>query len=98
MTFAEYYKEKNKFHNHQFLLEHEIENAPADVRADLMEHLAKNDGTIGIYVYHSHETNPDTNKTEFVGMRMGYYVRSWEWMYNMPVKDWFWKHRSVSGN
>lgn len=98
MTFVEYYNEMNKFHNHQFLLAHEIENAPADVRADLADHLAKDDGTIGIYVYHSHEINSVTGKVEFVGMQMGYYVRSWEWMYNSPIKDWFWKHRAVNGN
>lgn len=98
MTFAEYYNEKNKFNNHNILLEHEIQQMPADVYADLMEHLEKDDGTIGVYVYHSHEINPETGKLEFQGMKMGYYVRSWQWMYNMPIRDWFWKHRATNGN
>ena len=98
MTFKEYYNQKNKYGNCQFLTAREIENAPADVKADLMEHLRKDDGTIGIYVYHSHEMNSETGKVEFKGMEMGYYVRSWEWMYNAPIRDWFWKHRAVNGN
>ena len=98
MTFAEYYNKENKFNNHNILLENEIKRMPADVYADLMEHLRKNDGTIGVYVYHSHETNPETGELEFQGMKMGYYVRSWQWMYNMPIRDWFWRHRAVNGN
>ena len=48
MTFAEYYNKKNKFNNHNILLEHEIQQMPTDVYADLMEHLGKDDGTIGV--------------------------------------------------
>lgn len=98
MTFAEYYNKENKFNNHNILLENEIKRMPADVYADLMEHLRKNDGTIGVYVYHSHETNPETGELEFQGMKMGYYLRSWRWMYKLPIRDWFWRHRAVNGN
>ena len=98
MTFAEYYNKKNKFKTHNILWEHEIQQMPTDVYADLMEHLGKDDGTIGVYVYHSHEINPETGKLEFQGMKMEYYVRSWQWMYNMPIRDWFWKHRATNGN
>lgn len=98
MTFAEYYKSKNKFGNHNYFTANEIKNAPADVRADLMKHLEKDDGTIGIYVYHSHELNSKTGELEFKGMKIGYYLRSWEWMWKMPIKNWFWKHRAVNGN
>ena len=49
MIFAEYYNKKNKFNNHNILLEHEIQQMPTDVYADLMEHLGKDDGTIGVF-------------------------------------------------
>ena len=55
-----------------FVMEYEI---PADVKPSLMEYLDKNDGRIGVYVYHSH-TKVGDEPLKFEGMRLGYYVRS----------------------
>ena len=98
MTFAEYYNEKNKDNSHNFLTAHEIKEMPSDVYADFISHLSKNDGTIGVYIYHSHGMNPETREIEFQGMEIGYYLRSWQWMRHAPIYDWFWKHRAVNGN
>ena len=69
-----------------FVMEHQI---PADVKPSLMEYLAKNDGRIGVYVYHLH-TKVGDGPIKFEGMRLGYYVRS-----KNPFK---WNFRRTAGN
>ena len=91
MTFAEFYKNSKR----GFLREDEL---PNDVKDDLMAHLAQNDGTIGVYVYHSHELNVETNTVEFKGMKMGYYLRTWKPLLKLEIRNWFWRHTPTRGN
>jgi len=91
MTFAEFYKNSKL----GFLTEHQL---PDDVKEDLMMHLEKNDGTIGVYVYHSHVLNAETHKIEFGGMEMGYYLRTWKPVLSLEPHKWFWRHNATHGN
>ena len=91
MTFAEFYKKSKQ----GFVMEKQL---PADVKEDLMKHLAKNDGTIGVYVYHNHVLNEETNTIEFEGMKMGYYLRTWKPILRIEMHKWFWRHNATYGN
>ena len=63
-----------------------MEQLPVEVQKDLMKRLARCDKRIGVYVYHSHEGSP----LHFVGMEVGYYVRS--------KNPFSWKFRATAGN
>lgn len=66
-----------------------MEDLPVAVQKDLMRRLARCDKRIGVFVYHSHEGNPQ-NGIRFVGMKVGYYVRS--------KNPFSWKFRATAGN